>query len=119
MDLELLFKLLCGHALADFALQSEFIATNKNRNAVPKGYDPKVHGPTQTIWPHVLAAHALIHGFMVYAATGSLTLGVLETGAHGLVDFGKCEKWYGVHSDQFLHLCCKLLWMGLLRCGIS
>lgn len=112
--IELFFKLLCGHALADFALQSEFIANNKNRHSVPKGYDPKLHGERQTIWPYVLTSHALIHGLMVYIATGNSIWGVLETISHWLIDFGKCEKCYGIHTDQALHLLCKVLWM----CGV-
>lgn len=106
----LFFKLLCGHAIADFCLQTEFIATNKNRNAIPKGYDPKLHGPQQTIWPYVLTAHALTHGVFVGAITGNWYLAMAETTAHWLIDFGKCEKRYGIHTDQGLHILSKLLW---------
>lgn len=112
--IQLLFKLLCGHALADFALQSDFIATNKNRHAIPKGYNPQLHGPMQTIWPYVLTSHALIHGLMVMLATGSVLFGILETLAHWAIDFGKCEKWYGIHTDQWLHVGFKLLWAWMI-----
>jgi hypothetical protein len=114
--ISLLFKLLAGHALADFALQSDFIANNKNRHSIPKGYNPDLHGPMQTIWPYVLTSHALIHGLMVFLATGSTTLGLIETGAHWVIDFGKCEKWYGIHTDQWLHIGFKVayvLFLGL------
>jgi hypothetical protein len=111
MFLEKLFLLLCGHALADFALQSDWIAKNKSRHAgVPAGYDPKRHGQLQTIWPYVLSAHAFIHGAFVYLATGSVVLGFVEVLAHWLIDFGKCEQKYGIHTDQGLHLLCKLLY---------
>lgn len=109
--MELLFKLLCGHAIADFALQTDWIACNKNRHYAPKGYDPALHGPQQSIWPYVLTSHSLIHGLMVYLATGSLELGIAETIAHWMIDFGKCEKWYGIHLDQWLHIGCKILWL--------
>lgn len=115
--IELLFKLLCGHAIADFALQTDWIAKNKNRHMIPAGYDPKLHGPIQIIWPYVLTSHALIHGLMVYVATGSPILGVGETIAHWIIDFGKCEKWYGIHTDQGLHLVCKALW--LILAGVA
>lgn len=109
--MEILFKLFCGHALADFALQTEWIAKNKSRHAgVPAGYDPKLHGPPQSIWVYVLTSHALIHGAFVFAATGSAALGMAETVAHWLIDFGKCERKYGIHTDQALHFVCKILW---------
>jgi hypothetical protein len=37
-----------------------------------------------------------------------------ETVVHWLIDLGKCEKWYGIHTDQALHVACKLLWWGLI-----
>ena len=111
--IETLFKLLCGHAVADFCLQSDFIAKNKNRHNLPMGYDPKLHGPIQKVWFHVLTAHALTHGLAVYLATGNIFFGILETIAHCVIDFGKCEKWFGIHVDQALHILCKLLWATL------
>ena len=107
----LAFRLLCGHALADFCLQSEWVARNKNRHASPAGYDPKLHGAKQCVWPYVLTAHALTHGLAVYLATGLLALGLAETVAHWLIDFFKCERWYGIHIDQGLHLACKVAWL--------
>ncbi len=108
---QVLFALLCGHALVDFSLQTEWIAKNKNRHAIPSGYVRALHGPMQTVWPHVLTAHALMHGGAVWLATGSTMMGVYETIAHWLIDFGKCERWYGIHADQGLHVACKLVWL--------
>lgn len=105
-----LFLMLCGHAVADFMLQHPWVAQNKNRHAVSTGYDPKLHGPRETIWPYVLTAHALTHGAFVCLATGSAALGLAETAAHWAIDFGKCERWYGIHVDQWLHIACKVLW---------
>lgn len=113
MILVILFKLLAGHAFADFALQSDFIAKNKNRHSVPMGYNPELHGPMQTVWPYVLGSHAMIHGAFVYLATGRADLGFAEAVCHAAIDFGKCEKWYGIHIDQGLHIACKFLWLGL------
>lgn len=118
--LVLAFRLLCGHGLSDFSLQTEWMARNKNRHNTPAGYDPALHGPQQTIWPYVLSAHALIHGLAVYLATGVVLLGIAETVAHWLIDFGKCERWYGVHVDQGAHLLCKAGWLFLaMRLGTS
>lgn len=97
--------LIAGHALADFPLQGDATAINKNRHAktelqkhVPFGY-----------W---LFSHAIIHGALVGLVTGSVVLGIAETIAHAVIDFGKCEKWWNIHQDQFLHVICKVMWIG-------
>jgi len=97
-----LFLLLAGHALADYPLQGDFLAKGKNRHT-PIVLD-------LTLWPHCLTAHSLIHGAVVYLITGSVLLGLFETVAHWIIDFGKGEGWYGFHTDQGLHVGCKLLW---------
>lgn len=111
--IETLWWLIVGHAIADFWAQSDALAQMKNRNRpntrVPPGQAP------QTMWPYALTAHALMHGAAVATITGSVTLGVAETVAHWLIDFGKCENWYGIHLDQALHVVCKLLWLGAIR----
>lgn len=66
------------------------------------------------MWPYALSAHALMHGAAVSLITGSVVLGLAETGAHWCIDFGKCENWYGIHLDQALHLACKVLWVAIL-----
>jgi len=114
ITLELLFRLFCGHAIADYCLQNDFIANNKNRHAEPKGYDPKLHGPRQMVWPYVLLGHGATHGFMVYITTGRASLGIAEMLIHSMIDFGKCEKWYGIHTDQWLHFGCKFVYAYLI-----
>lgn len=110
--MEQFFLLLIGHAFADFAFQSDWIAMNKNRhNPSPVGYSPKLHGPKMTIWPYVLGSHALIHAGMVYVITGNIYFTVAEAMLHFMIDFGKCEKWYGIHVDQALHIWCKFLYI--------
>ena len=111
--LELLFKLLVGHAIADFALQSEAMSKGKNRNQIsvkslPKGqkYVP--------CWPYWLTAHALIHGGMVYLATNILILGIIETAFHWIIDFWKCENQYGPHLDQYFHIFLKIIYVGII-----
>lgn len=112
-----LYLMLCGHALVDYTFQTEWIAVNKNRHVggKPSGYNPELHGPIQTIWPYVLSAHAFQHGLAVYLATGSVGLGIAETVAHWAIDFAKCEKWFGIHMDQGLHIACKLAWFAILE----
>lgn len=108
-----LFLLLCGHALADFALQNEWVATNKNRN-VRNNLPPNIRASTQIIWPYLLSAHSLHHGLMVFLITGRLSLACAETGVHWLTDFGKCEHWFGFHADQMIHIGCKFVWLALI-----
>lgn len=110
--LELLFKFLVGHALADMALQSDAMSKGKNRNKKPD-YIP----PGQkyvACWPYWLSAHALIHGGAVYIITGNLFLGIFETVAHWLIDFAKCENKTNPHTDQLLHFICKLIYIAIL-----
>lgn len=105
---EMFFALVCGHAVADYALQSDFIAKGKNRHhttTAPPGQK------WQPVWPLVLSAHGLIHGTAVYIVTGIWWLGQAETVAHCLIDFGKCEAKYGIYTDQGLHIACKVLWV--------
>jgi hypothetical protein len=111
----MLLFLLAGHALMDYALQSEAMATCKCRRA---------NSPLQQSvpWYYWLTAHALLHG----AAVGLLIqwgyvdwylavwFAAAETVAHWLIDFGKCEKLYGIHIDQALHVLCKVAWWGLV-----
>lgn len=103
---ETLCALVVGHAIMDFWAQSDALAQMKNRNRpntrVPPGQKP------QTMWPYALTAHAIMHGGAVWLVTGSLTLGLVETAAHWVIDFGKCENLYGIHADQWMHLLCKL-----------
>ncbi len=108
--IEVLFWLLVGHAVGDFALQTEWMVRSKN----PSRRGPRSAGEhREWVWVHVLSAHALIHGGAVAAATGMVGLGIAETVAHWLIDYGKSRRLYGFHVDQGLHLLCKLVWAGI------
>ncbi len=109
----LLFLLMCGHALADFSLQTEWVATNKNRH-VRDQYPPEKRAGMQVIWPYLLTAHSLHHGLMVYLITQRFSLGLAETLVHWLSDFAKCESWFGFHADQFVHAAFKVIWVLLI-----
>ena len=108
--IETFVALLFGHAIADFVLQSDAMAKGKNRN---REVDPAMIPVGQKFtpaWGYWLTAHAMTHGAVVYLITGSLLFALLETTAHWIIDFGKCENWYGIHTDQSLHVLCKGLW---------
>jgi len=109
------FLLLVGHAMSDFALQTEAMAFGKNRfNGPPKNYDPEKHGPLAKVWPFWLSAHALISGGAVYIVTGVWWLGLAETVFHWWIDYQKTGKAFGVYYDQMLHILCKFLWTWML-----
>lgn len=96
----LAFLLIAGHAVADYPLQGEFLATAKDRHT----------DLGRLFWPHALTCHALIHGGFVAVLTGSVWLGAAETVAHWCIDWLKCERRIGLNTDQALHLVCKALW---------
>jgi hypothetical protein len=100
----LMFWFLAAHALCDFALQNDFMAMAKN-HTTPVG---------KVFWPYALGAHALIHGAAVAVITGEIWLGVLETLCHAWIDRVKCDGRIDLHTDQFLHVVCKLIWILLL-----
>lgn len=111
----LLFLLLVGHALADYAFQNDFVAQYKGRGT-PLG---------KQMFPHVMLNHALIHGGAV-AVIAILCrsplpvwygLALAETAAHFVIDFAKTEKKIGFHTDQFLHWGCKAIWALLIIGG--
>jgi hypothetical protein len=111
-----LFLLLCGHAIADFALQTEWIATNKARSVRLK-FSPEQRASMQIIWPYLLTAHALHHGAMVFLVTQRLSFAVAETIVHWCSDFAKCEKWIGFHVDQAIHIASKVAWAAIIAAG--
>lgn len=105
MDAAWLFGMLLGwHALADYPLQGDFLATAKNH------LNPAYGVP----WYQALGAHAMIHGAGVMYLTGSLSLGLAEVILHAAIDHTKCTGSINVDVDQALHVACKALWVGLL-----
>lgn len=106
----LLFLLIAAHFALDFPLQGDTTAVQKSRH---------VSNPLAAAvpWFYWLTAHAVMQGAGVFLVTSSLALGLFETVAHWLIDFGKCERWYSIHVDQALHLTCKLTYVALLWAG--
>ena len=103
----MLFWLVVGHAVSDFSLQGEAMAKFKNR---------RNHRDHKLVphWLYWSSAHALEHGAFVALVTGSIVLGLCETLSHWAIDFGKCEGRCGPHTDQWLHLGCKVLWASII-----
>ena len=108
----MLFALLCGHAISDFALQSESMGLGKSRHKKPP-YIPKGIRE-QTVWLYYLTAHAFINGGVVYLITQSQALGIAETIIHWIIDFCKTEGWINPHRDQMFHLLSKIVYCVVL-----
>lgn len=98
-----LFYLIAAHALLDFPLQGDAVAVNKNRHA-------KTELQNHVPWYYWMSSHALVHGAAVGLITHNIWLGFAETICHFVIDTLKCEKFYTIHTDQFLHICCKIYW---------
>lgn len=108
--LTLLWYMLSGHAVADYALQSDAMAKGKNWNnatPVPPGQKPQV------CWYYWMAAHALVHGGAVTLVTQSVALGVAETVVHFVIDCLKCAGITTINEDQLAHVLCKILWASI------
>lgn len=108
--MQTLFLLMAGHALVDFALQSEAMARGKSRRYRAPPPDAE-HFPRWFYW---LTSHSLIHGGLVALITGCWWLGAAETVLHWFVDYAKCEDWIGFHTDQGFHVASKVLWWVLI-----
>jgi hypothetical protein len=111
----MLFFLLAGHALVDFATQSDRMAVSKSRWTAPTE-------PGTAPWYFWLTAHAVLHGAAVGAVVrwfgydwyNAVGFALAETAAHWAIDFGKGDRLYGVHIDQVLHILCKIAWYLML-----
>lgn len=114
----LVLLLFGGHAVADYGLQSAYVAEHK------------VAGPKNPDWFVTLGAHALIHAFLVAvvvlavallsavpmerAAGIASALGWAELVVHFVIDHAKGRQKFSYRMDQMLHYGCKMLWAALL-----
>lgn len=103
----LLFAFVLFHALADFPLQGEYLATHKSRRGADRPGD----------WVIPLTAHSVIQAGGVWLVSGSLVLAGAELILHFGIDFAKGEGKFGLVTDQTLHLACKLAFTVLIVMG--
>ena len=101
----ILFKLLIGHAFADYAFQSAYMAEKKS----PLMSDE---------WYYHLLAHSLIHAGMVWLITGSPVLAFAELILHFLIDRSKSMGDITRNVDQTLHFFCKFVYTLILGMAI-
>ena len=105
---QIFFALLIAHALFDYPLQGDFLSRNKNRHY--KDENNNVKG----LWIHCLTSHSILHAGSVWLITGSFIIGIMEFVLHWIIDFLKCEGITNFHSDQFLHVLCRILYVIIL-----
>lgn len=98
-----IFWLFVGHAVCDFAFQSQFMAENKN----PFKANP------QFPWFWIMFPHCLLHAGAVYFITGSLFLAIAELVVHFGCDVLKCKDETTFGQDQMLHYGFKII-LGVL-----
>lgn len=108
------FALSIGHALMDFPLQGEYIATGKNWRLLKKLADP---ARPPAIWIWCMAAHCFMHGGAVWVLTGSFLLGLVEFTIHWIIDVAKCSGRTSFHQDQSMHYLCKAAYSSALYFG--
>lgn len=100
----LLFQLIGMHFVNDYPLQGDFIGKFKNRHILG----------CPVPWWHLMTAHSFIHGFGVFLLTQSITLALIETIAHFIIDVLKCEGYTDINVDQLLHIFCKIGYVSYL-----
>lgn len=103
----LLGALFIGHAFADYALQTDFMARAKNRHWAKSFSGGPPDAPPGTLWLFVLSAHSAIHAGVVWILTGCGWLGLAEFIIHWIVDWMRMEGKISFRTDQFAHLGCK------------
>ncbi|NNC90360.1 MAG: DUF3307 domain-containing protein [Akkermansiaceae bacterium] len=115
--LVVLFAMIVGHALGDYALQSDFLAKAKTRRGDLSASFP--NGRPWGLWGNALLAHAVIHAGAVWLLTGSVILGLIEWVLHTVIDLVKGEEKISFEVDQALHILCKLVYAVLLYQGYA
>ena len=49
-----------------------------------------------------------MHAGAVWAITGSFMIGIAELVLHWIIDYIKCEGITNIHTDQLLHILCRV-----------
>ncbi len=89
------------HCLADYPLQGDFVSKYKSSQS------------GVSFWPYILVSHGMIHGLMVYLVLGDIRLALAEAFMHCVIDHAKCNFKLSFEQDQWLHIVCKAVWVGL------
>lgn len=115
----LLLVLWVGHFVADYTLQPDFVQRGKNRNHKPDLSKIPAGQKLVTIWPWVLTSHAATHAAAVLLLTFNAWFMLAEWVLHWLIDYHKTGNTFGPHTDQSLHLACKVLYVAVIAAGFA
>ena|ERR1700692_1821146 len=96
----ILILLITAHFIADYPLQGEFLAIQKN----PWLPEDKRFAP----WYQAMTAHCFIHAGFVFLITGNVWFFFVELIAHFITDVGKCSKAMSYNVDQIIHVLWKV-----------
>ena len=107
---QILYWLLIGHALADYALQSDSMINRKNPKWVIQ--DVRIVRSPYGPWWWTMLAHSAINGAFVSLLTGNIAYGMVETVLHFLLDWAKCLGKINAMEDQAGHILSKVLIAG-------
>lgn len=101
-----LFYLIAAHFVLDYPLQGDTTAREKN---------PTTSTPLQAFvpWYYWMTAHCLMQASAVLWLTGRMDFAIAEFVIHFGTDIGKCKNMFSIHTDQAIHIACKLAWWGL------
>jgi hypothetical protein len=110
---QIFFLLAIGHALMDYPLQGEFLASCKNRQFLIQRADP---ARPASIWIICMACHCLLHAAAVWFITGCVILACIEFVLHFIIDVVKCEGYTSFNQDQLLHFGCKVGYVAVAAC---
>ncbi len=114
--LQALFALSIGHAVGDFPLQGEYLATGKNWRLLKRLQDPS---RPERIWVACMTAHCLVHAGLVWVITGSSLFAVIELVLHWAIDVAKCSGKTNFNLDQSLHIICKAGYVAAAYAGLA
>lgn len=95
--------LLAAHYLADYPLQADFIAREKNKRLA------KLNAST-----FILFLHCFIHAFLVYVITKSWLAFFIMLTSHYVIDLAKNNDMIDFMTDQLLHIVVIVMLAGLV-----
>lgn len=99
--------------LADYGLQTEYVALNKGNNFWAMISHCSIHAL-------FVCLGIILYGFlisfnpMMFVVNLGITLGIYELICHYILDTLKCKKLINYNTDQICHLICKVIWFILI-----
>lgn len=95
--------MLAGHYLADYPLQGDFVAREKNKKRA------QLNAST-----YILSLHCFIHAFIAYVITESWLVFSIMFFSHYLIDLAKNNEVIDFMTDQILHIVVIVILSGLV-----